>query len=78
MSEIDAAELARLRAALDWRDISDREATSLIDALEKARAETTRLRAQRDSARALLREALPWVRHMCMGLRARIAAELGE
>jgi hypothetical protein len=84
---IDAAELARLRkycASMDdVREGVDTDTVlALIDALEKALGAggVLRLRAERNAARALLREALPWVGHMSddpsIGLHARIVNEL--
>jgi hypothetical protein len=84
---IDMAELARLRKYCSLMDdvregVDTDTVLALIDALEKALGAggVLRLRAERDSARSLLREALPWVGHMSddpsIGLRARIANEL--
>jgi hypothetical protein len=71
---LDGLEKAQREAKEAWAGVRVRDET--INVTVKKRT------AQRDSARALLREALPWVGHMSddpsIGLRARIKSELGE
>ena len=90
---IDAAEIERLRDDLKTRDLSFEETITILDELGKALGEraltfsvlskaqeglATAI-ADRDSARALLREALPLIAIAKWdNLRARIAAELGD
>jgi hypothetical protein len=77
-SDYDKAEIRRLRAELEKARGERDEARNLADLRLDLMHKQEGAFAQRDSARALLRECVPELRICNADLRDRITKELGE